>query len=180
MRGPNHRIQNRLIEGVKKFLKNFRVVQQSELGFRYCERSAGFHTTAQAAETEKGMQMEEQFEAQVEEQAQPEKKAPKRVYIEFDVDHVAVRTNTAGQEFYSITLPRGTMIADVDYGNWNFTQTKMFPGKFHEATLVASFPNAEWEINLSHSYKDGDGEWQRETERVRVGALAEALARKSA
>ena len=99
-------------------------------------------------------------------------------------DEIAVAetfdTGTGKPNVYSITLPRGTMIADVDYGNWNFTQTKMFPGKFHEATLVASFPNAEWEINLSHSYKDGDGEWQRETERVRVGALAEALARKSA
>lgn len=105
---------------------------------------------------------------------------PKKVYIEFDENFVAVRTNNMGQEFYSITLPRGTEIAGEDFSYWNFTQTKMFPSKFHEGVLVASFPNPEWEINLSRSYKGEDGEYLRDTARVRAGEMAEALTRKSA
>ena len=109
-----------------------------------------------------------------------QKEVKKKVFVEFPADMVTARTNNMGQEFYSVTLPKGTEIGGEDFGHWSFTQTKMFPSKFHEGALVASFPNADWEINLSKSYKDGEGEWQRETARVRVGALVETFSRKGA
>ena len=109
-----------------------------------------------------------------------EKREQKRVYIEFDEDCVAARTNNVGQEFFSVTLPKGTIVEGEDFSNWNFTQTKMFSSKYHKGVLVASFPWETWEINLSHSFKDGDGEWQRETARVSAAALADAMARRSA
>ncbi|MBR2789954.1 MAG: hypothetical protein IKF96_07300 [Eggerthellaceae bacterium] len=104
----------------------------------------------------------------------------KKVFIEFDIDNVASRTNSLGQSFYSITLPEGTIIDGVDYGRWNFTQTLMFPSQYHDHALVASFPWEGWEINLSHSWKDGAGEYQRETRRVTAAELKNALKQRAA
>ena len=112
-----------------------------------------------------------EIEMQAEETVQ---EAPKRVYIEFPGEAVTLRTNSQGEEFFSIRLPEGTMVAGEDFGGWSFTQNKVFPSKYREGKMVVSFPNEAWEISLSHAWKDADGEFQREVVRVTAGALREA------
>ena len=98
----------------------------------------------------------------------------KKVYIEFNKAFVQARRNVMGDEFFSITIPKGTMVAGEDLGGWSFTQSKMYPSKYREGFLVASFPNDEWQVPLSRSHKEGNGEWKTEYRRVNASGIATA------
>ena len=98
----------------------------------------------------------------------------KKVYIEFNKAFVQTRKNVVGDEFFSITLPKGTVIGEEDMGGWSFTQSKMYPSKYREGYLVASFPNEGWQVPLNRSVKTEEGEWKTEYRRVNAAAVAGA------
>ena len=99
----------------------------------------------------------------------------KKVYIDINAAFVKRREDKEGNEFFSITLPRGTTVDGVDRGGWSFTQSRLFPSQFRDGFMVASFPNGDWKLRLSHSVKDEDGKWESETVEVTAGAVAAGM-----
>ena len=113
-----------------------------------------------------------------EEAGEAEEQAVKagRVFIEIPKERVAMRMSSREQSFFTVQLPENVIIDGMDCSGWRFTQTKMFPSKYHGDMYVASFPREEWQITLTKPFRTKGGEWDREVRHVTAGELKEALA----
>ena len=124
---------------------------------------------------ETGKQTEERNEMEKTEYVVPEPEQTKKLYLELPSAYVAQRMTGDGKVFYSIKLPEGTEIGGEDVTGWALTQNKVFPSKYRDGFLVASFPNPEWKIKLTKRTPNGEGGWNSAGREVAAGELMEAV-----